>query len=298
MSNAMPLISRDNYTFLKQYILRESGIVLDDGKEYFLSTRLAPMMKAESLPNLDAVCTIVRKGPSLKLRQAIVESVTIHETSFFRDESAFEALKLDLLPRLLASRPPTSKLRVWSAASSSGQEAYSLAMMLLELGIDRSRIDIFATDLSSQIVERAKSGIYTKVEVQRGVSSQRMRHFQAHPEGWQISEEIRKMVRFAQMDLRNIPQTVQPYDFIVCRNVLIYFDMPTKLKILKSVTEALSPDGYLLLGTAESLVNLDVHLDMKLIRSARFYQRRPLLDEKATMTLPGAKPRFQPSERS
>ena len=274
MSANLPLISRENYTFLKQYILRESGIVVEDGKEYFLNTRLAPVMKEQSVPNLDALCTVVRKTPSVRLKQAIVESVTIHETSFFRDESAFDALKFDLLPKMVAGLRPNAKLRVWSAASSSGQEAYSLAIIFLELGLDRSRFEILATDLSTQIVERARKGIYSKVEVQRGVSSQRMRHFVAHPEGWQLSDEIRRTVRFETLDLRNIPSTPEAYDLVVCRNVLIYFDMPTKLKILKSITESLAPGGYFLLGTAESLVNLDVPLAMTMIRNARFYQHR------------------------
>ena len=289
MSNLVPLIGRDNYTFLRQYILKESGIVVEEGKEYFLSTRLAPVLSREKLPNLDALCAVVRKGASASLRHAIVESVTIHETSFFRDESAFDALKLEMLPRMLASRLPHAKLRIWSAASSSGQEAYSLAMMLLELSIDPHRIEIFATDLSAQIVERAKNGIYSKVEVQRGVANHRMRHFVPHPEGWQISAEIRKMVRFSQMDLRTITHS-DSYNLVVCRNVLIYFDMATKLKILKSIIQLMAPDGYLLLGTAESLVNLEVGLDMKLIRNARFYQRRPLKGAEPAVLAAGKSP--------
>lgn len=273
MSTALPLISRDNYTFLKQYILKESGIALEDGKEYFLNTRLAPMLKDESLPNLDSLCVVLRKGPSTRLKQAVVESITIHETSFFRDESAFDALKLDLLPKLVAGRS-LSKLRIWSAASSTGQEAYSLAILLLELGIEPHRFEIYATDLSSQVVERAKRGIYSKVEVQRGVAANRMRHFQSHAEGWQISQEIRHQVRFDRMDLRTIPANLEPFDLVICRNVLIYFDMQTKLKILRSITNALKPEGYFLLGTAESLVNLDIPFDLKLVRNARFYQRR------------------------
>jgi chemotaxis protein methyltransferase CheR len=269
-----PSITPDNYAFLQQYIYRESGIVLEQGKHSLLDVRLLPIVKDTQLHTINDLCALLKATAPHPVKRAVVEAMTTHETLFFRDNSAFEALRTAILPHLKSLRSSTRRLNIWSAASSSGQEAYSIGMMLLELGMGTWQIDIFGTDLSHRIIERARVGRYAQIEVNRGLpAAYLVKYFKRHGLEWEVADTVRRMVRFQQIDLRHIPRGLGPFDLVLCRNVLIYFDLETKLKILQSIRPAMAPGGLLLLGGSETLLNLDAGFHRKLAGTAVYYER-------------------------
>jgi chemotaxis protein methyltransferase CheR len=259
-------ILAENYRYLKEYVYRESGIVLDDDKHYLLQARLMPVAQQSQLASLDALCAALRNPGSNTasnsgdppLRKKVVEAMTTHETLFFRDVAPFDALKNEILPPLIDLRRATRKLSFWSAAASSGQEAYSLAMLLLEMGLEGWNIQIYGTDLSDQILERARQGRYLQLEVNRGLPANYLvKYFDRSGLDWQIKDRLRRMAHFERFDLRDSMRTKGPFDVIFCRNVLIYFDVETKKKILAELRGALFPGGHLILGGSETTLNLD-----------------------------------------
>jgi chemotaxis protein methyltransferase CheR len=253
-----PVARADNYRFLRQYIHQESGIFLGEDKHYLIEARLLPLVRQSHLESLDALCEALRDGASPPLRKQVVEAMATHETLFFRDASPFEALRTAVLPKLAEQRKGTRRLTFWSAAASSGQEAYSLAMMLLEMGLGGWTIQILATDISEPILARARQGRYMQIEVNRGLPAHYLvKYFERHGLEWQIKDHVRQMVRFEQFDLRANMKNKGPFDVILCRNVLIYFDVETKKKILGELRGALAPGGFLFLGGAETTLNLD-----------------------------------------
>ena len=264
-------LDKDSYRFLRDYIHRESGILLDDDKHYLLEARLMPLVEESHLTSLMALCQALKRHDP-PLRKSVVEAMTTHETLFFRDSIPFEAMKKELLPKLLEERKTSRRLKIWCAAASSGQEPYSLAMLLLESGFSGWNIDILGTDLSDQILKRAREGRYMQVEVNRGLPAPYLvKYFEREGLEWKIKDPVRKMVRFEQADLRQNPRHAG-FDFIFCRNVLIYFDIPTKQQILEKLRNALVPAGYLVLGSAESTLGLDEVFNRVTIGGARFYQ--------------------------
>jgi chemotaxis protein methyltransferase CheR len=253
-----PVARADNYRFLREYIHQESGIFLGEDKHYLIEARLLPLVRQSHLESLDALCQALRNGPNPPLRKQVVEAMATHETLFFRDASPFEALRTMVLPKLADERKGTRRLTFWSAAASSGQEAYSMAMMLLEMGLSGWTIQILATDISEPILARARQGRYMQIEVNRGLpASYLVKYFERHGLEWQIKDHVRQMVRFEQFDLRASMKAKGPFDVILCRNVLIYFDVETKKKILGELRGALAPGGFLFLGGAETTLNLD-----------------------------------------
>jgi chemotaxis protein methyltransferase CheR len=269
---ALPSMGTDNLRFLADYIYRESGIVLDEEKRYLLEARLTPVLQKAQLDSFDALCTSLRTNGNL-LRKQVVEAMTTHETLFFRDSAPFDALKTEILPPLIEQRKSLRKLTFWSAAASSGQEAYSLAMILLEMGLGDWNIQILGTDLSEQILSRAREGRYLQIEVNRGLpASFLVKYFERRGTEWQLKEDVRRMVRFEKFDLRESMRTKGPFDLIFCRNVLIYFDVETKKKILRELRGALFTGGYLALGGAETTLNLDEKFQRVTIGKAVFYQ--------------------------
>jgi chemotaxis protein methyltransferase CheR len=251
-------ILAENYRFIREYIYRGSGIVLDDDKHYLLEARLMPVAQQLKLTSLDALCAALRNNGDAPLHKQVVEAMTTHETLFFRDVAPFDALKNEILPPLIELRKSTRKLSFWSAAASSGQEAYSLAMLLLEMGLEGWNIQIYGTDLSDQILERARNGRYMQLEVNRGLPANCLvKYFDRNGLDWQIKDHIRRMVHFERFDLRQSMRTKGPFDVIFCRNVLIYFDVETKKKILGELRGALFSGGYLALGGSETTLNLD-----------------------------------------
>jgi chemotaxis protein methyltransferase CheR len=264
-------LDTENYSFLRDYIHRESGILLDNDKHYLLEARLMPVAEELHLPSLVALCQALKR-PDAPLRRKVVEAMTTHETLFFRDNTPFEALKKELLPQLKLERQLGRRIKIWCAAASSGQEPYSIAMLLLEAGFGDWSIEILGTDLSEQILNRAREGKYMQLEVNRGLPAQYLvKYFQRDGLEWRIRDNIRRMVRFEQADLRQNPSG-SCYDFIFCRNVLIYFDIPTKKQILESLRAALNPGGFLVLGSAESTLGLDDVFQRIAFGNARFYQ--------------------------
>jgi len=264
-------LDTESYGFLRNYIHRESGILLDNDKHYLLEVRLMPLVQESHLPSLMALCqALKRHDPSL--RKKVVEAMTTHETLFFRDSTPFEAMKKELLPALMEERKLSRRIRIWCAAASSGQEPYSLAMLLLESGFADWNIEIVGTDLSDQILNRAREGRYLQLEVNRGLPVHYLvKYFQRDGLEWRIKDSIRRMVRFEQADLRR-DQRAGGYDFVFCRNVLIYFDIPTKKQILERLRGALTPGGYLVLGSAETTLGLDEVFLRVTAGNARFYQ--------------------------
>jgi len=266
-------IRAENYRFLTEYIYRESGIVLDDDKHYLIEARLLPVVQQSHLASLDALCAVLRNNGDAPLQKKVVEAMTTHETLFFRDVAPFDALRTEVLPPLIEQRKDTRKLTFWSAAASSGQEAYSLAMLLLEMGLGHWNIQILGTDLSDQILARAREARYMQIEVNRGLpASYLVKYFDRQGLDWRLKDRVKNMARFEPFDLRKSMRTKGPFDVIFCRNVLIYFDVETKKQILRELRGALFSGGYLVLGGAESTLNLDNEFKRVPVGRTVFYQ--------------------------
>jgi chemotaxis protein methyltransferase CheR len=246
-------ISEQSFAFLQRWIHRESGIVLDESKGYLLKSRLGPIVEREKLRGFDDLCEKLTKGTPGYSRQ-VIEAMTTHETLFFRDRAPFDALRTAILPKLVAALPRGQKLQIWSAAASSGQEAYSIAMLLLDMGLTSHEVAILGTDLSDKVLARARTGLYGSFEVNRGLPADyQQRYFKPVGHEWQVCDAARQMVRFEQMDLRQNLRNYGPFDVIFCRNVLIYFDPATKERILEDLYRSLTRRGHLFLGAAENV---------------------------------------------
>ena len=265
-------LTRENYAFLQAYIQNESGIVLDDGKQYLIESRLLPILREKNVLSLDALCQRLAENRSSPLAKRVIEAMTTNETLFFRDPTMFDALRAHVLPALFDAVKGGRKVRIWSAAASTGQEAYSLAMLLLEMGKGAEQVEIIGTDLSEQVLERARLGRFIQFEVSRGLPSQYlMKYFDRAGLDWQLKECVRKMVRFHPLDLRRSLKTVQRCDLVLCRNVLIYFNTETKKQVLAAIKEVLAPGGVLVLGCAETVINLDRGFKRAVVGQSTFY---------------------------
>jgi len=248
---------------LCEYLRRNSGLVMDQSKKYLVESRVMPIVRREKLSGLDELVAMLLKGQSSKLAKDVIEAMTINETYFFRDKSPFDQFRSFMLPALLAARQSERRLRIWSAAASTGQEAYSLAMILDEFAARTPgwKIEIVGTDLSEQVLEKARKGIYSQFEVQRGLPAPMLlRHFNQIGESWQLSDHIRSKVTFRPLNLLSDYASLGRFDLIFCRNVLIYFDATRKADILARMTRSLAPDGYVILGASESLIGLKTDL--------------------------------------
>ncbi|MCC7251459.1 protein-glutamate O-methyltransferase CheR [Hyphomicrobium sp.] len=248
---------------LCEYLRRNSGLVMESSKKYLVESRVMPIVRREKLSGLEELVALLQRGQSPKIAKDVIEAMTINETYFFRDKSPFDQFRSVMLPALLAARQNEKRLRIWSAASSTGQEAYSLAMILDEFAARMVgwKVEIVGTDLSEQVLEKAKKGIYSQFEVQRGLPAPMLlRHFNQIGESWQISDHIRSKVSFRPLNLLADFTALGRFDIIFCRNVLIYFDAVRKTDILARMTRVLAPDGYVTLGASESLIGLKTEL--------------------------------------
>ena len=244
---------QDHISYLQKHVYAGSGIVLDTEKQYLLEARLAPILRERGLATLADLCALMRATQPSQLHRQVVEAMTTNETYFFREPAHYQALREGILPDLMELRRATRKLSFWSAASSTGQEAYSLAMMLLEMGLASWNIEILGTDLSSAVLAQAQSGRYSQLEVNRGLPmAYLLKYFRRVGLNWEISEEVRRMVRFKSFDLRQGMRAMGPFDVVFCRNVLIYFDVLTKKHILEEIHGSLFRGGYLVVGTTEA----------------------------------------------
>ena len=268
-------IRAENYRFLQKHVYSHVGIVLEDNKHYLFESRLAPMVKQLGLSSINELCTFLQPGGDSDLGHLIAEAMTTNETYFFRDPAHYDAIRDVLLPRLREERKATKAMRFWSAAASTGQEAYSLAMLLLKEGFADWNLQILGTDFSSQVLERARSGTYQQIEVNRGLPLDMLvKYFGRSGLDWQISDAVRRMVRFETIDLRKSMRTHGPFDLVFCRNVMIYFDSQTKWNIMKEIHGTLFRGGWLLLGGAESVIGLDELFERKTMGNMTVYVAR------------------------
>jgi chemotaxis protein methyltransferase CheR len=265
----------ENYRFLQEHIYSRVGIVLEDNKHYLLESRLAPIAMELGLGSINDLCARLRTDRDPAVAHRVVEAMTTNETYFYRDPAHYQAIRTVLLARLKEERSDTKKLRFWSAASSTGQEAYSLAMLLLEQDLKDWNIQILGTDFSSKVVERARLGLYQQIEVNRGLpTAQLVKYFTRSGVDWQLSRPVCQMVRFETIDLRKSMRTMGPFDLVFCRNVMIYFDNETKKNILKELHSTLFRGGWLLLGGAETAFGLDDLFERQTVGSATIYVAR------------------------
>jgi chemotaxis protein methyltransferase CheR len=251
-------VTPQDYDFLRRLLKERSGLDLSADKQYLVESRLIPLARKAGMPGI-AELVQKMKGGAEALTSEVVEAMTTNETFFFRDKIPFDHLREAILPAMLKARAGRRSLRIWSAACSTGQEPYSIAMCLKEKAQELAgwRIEIVATDLSLEVLEKAKSGIYSQFEVQRGLPVQLLvKYFSQVGEVWQISPEIRGMVQHRQLNLLQDFSHLGKFDVIFCRNVLIYFDQDTKTGIFKRLAKSFEPDGMLLLGAAETVVGI------------------------------------------
>jgi len=251
-------VTPQDYDFLRKLLKERSGLDLSADKQYLVESRLIPLARKAGLPGI-AELVQKMKGGAEALTSEVVEAMTTNETFFFRDKIPFDHLRETVLPALLKARAGRRSLRIWSAACSTGQEPYSIAMCLKERAQELAgwRIEIVATDLSQEVLEKAKSGIYSQFEVQRGLPVQLLvKYFTQVGEHWQINPEIRGMVQHRPLNLLQDFSHLGKFDVIFCRNVLIYFDQDTKAGIFRRLAKAFEPDGMLLLGAAETVVGI------------------------------------------
>ncbi|MCL2469142.1 MAG: protein-glutamate O-methyltransferase [Alphaproteobacteria bacterium] len=253
-------MKQEDYDLFATLLKQRSGLVLGRDKVYLLESRLTPVIRKHGLKSLEELAQSIRSKRDEPLLRDVTDAMTTNESFFFRDSKPFDQFKDVLLPELLRTRAPKKYFRIWSAAASSGQEAYSLAMICAENAaqLEGWRVDIVGTDLSSEIVERARQGLYSQFEVQRGLPiSYLMKYFsQVNNDRWQINDSIRRMVTFKEGNLLMDFGPVGVFDIIYCRNVLIYFDQPTKTRVLDALSRVIAPDGVLFLGGAETVLGL------------------------------------------
>lgn len=255
-------LAPDTFAWVADVVRRRSAIQLEAGKEYLVESRLLPLARAAGLPDVDAFVRSVRGAPPLTQPAAVeqvVEALTTNETSWFRDAQPFQALANHVVPELLEARGPfgAGPLRIWSAACSSGQEPYSIAMALADL-VPPTSLRIVATDLSQQMVDRARGGRYSQLEVNRGLPAPMLvKHFQRVGADWEVAAPLRQAITFAKHNLLEAPPLGGPFDIVFLRNVLIYFDLATKRDVLRRVQQVVRPGGYLLLGAAETTIGID-----------------------------------------
>lgn len=253
------MIDARSYAFLCCLLQKRSGLVLSDSKEYLVESRLMPVAQRHGLKSLDELVSVARRADKDALCEEIVEAMTTNESSFYRDKTPFEHFEKVMLPYLLKNRLASRKIRIWCAAASTGQEPYSLAMVLKENAIKTVgwTVEIIATDLSSKVLEKARQGLYSQFEVQRGLPIQMLVKYFKRVDGmWQIDPEIRSMVRYMPLNLKDNFISMGTFDIIFCRNVLIYFSSADKSDVLNRLASLTAKDGYLILGATETILGL------------------------------------------
>jgi chemotaxis protein methyltransferase CheR len=271
-------VMREEMPAWSRYIQEICGISLDDSKRYLIETRLAGLLTEVGASSFSELFYKVRSDTTLKLRSKVIEAITTNETSFFRDASPFELLRHKLIPELVDRRNGSGTripIRVWSAACSTGQEAYSTAITLKELLGDLTRYDIriLGTDISNKVVAQASYGEYNKVEMERGLPAETLaRHFKVSADRWKIRDEIRALATFRTMNLLEPFSFPNPFDIILCRNVAIYFTEPDKIRLFKNLARCLARDGALIIGSTESISGICPELEPKRYLRSVFYQ--------------------------
>jgi chemotaxis protein methyltransferase CheR len=268
-------IGQSELAFLRDLVYRRSAIVIEKDKDYLVESRLGPLARVEGFASIDEMVCKLRAQPANGLRAKVVEAMTTNETSFFRDLHPFEALKAQILPTLRKARAVSRKLRIWSAACSTGQEGYTIAMVVREHFPDLESWDvkIFGTDLATAMVARAKEGKFSQLEVNRGLPAPLLvKYFERKGVDWQIKQPLRDMFEVKAMNLVDPWPAMGTFDVIFLRNVLIYFDVATKQLILSRIRQVLAPDGYLFLGGAETTLKVDDSFQRVQIDKSVYYR--------------------------
>lgn len=269
-----------DFDFVSTLVRTQAAIVLNRDKDYLVETRLIPIAKAHGFTSVSALVDSLRATPNRSIMDKVVDAMTVNETSFFRDQYPFDALRLHLIPELLAKRSKEMSLSIWSNACSSGQEIYSIAMLLMEQFpmLRNWKLRLLATDLSDQMLMRAKRGVFTATEIGRGLPKEYLnRYFTQENDLWRISESLSSMIEFKKINLiETWPSTLQNIDIVFLRNVLIYFDAPTKTQVLWKARRSLRDDGFLFLGNAESTINLKVPFTREILANSTVYRAAPV----------------------
>jgi chemotaxis protein methyltransferase CheR len=269
-------IAPADFAYVRELVHRRSAIFLEAGKEYLVESRLLPIAQASGEGSLDRLVSRLRSSPEGSLHKRVVEAMMTNETSWFRDHHPFHALESVILPDLLRRRARERRLTIWSAATATGQEAYSIAIVLYErlAGDPTWNLRVIATDLSEEMVRRTSAGRYSQLEINRGLPAAKLvRHFTRVGAEWQVNEPLRRVVEARQLNLAAPFPPLPSVDVVFLRNVLIYFKVDTRREIFDRVRRVLRPDGYLVLGGAETTINVDA------------FERVPL--DKATVYRPG-----------
>lgn len=272
-------VAIDQFEYLKTFIFERSAIVLADNKAYLVESRLLPVARSLGVPDVGAVITQLRRSRDRALEDKVVDAMTTNETLWFRDQRPFNALRRHVLPELIKRKGDAKQLGIWSAASSSGQELYSIALLIEEDFPQLHhgwRLDLVGTDLSGEMVRRAGEGVYSAMEINRGMpASMLVRYFTQEGASYRVNPALRKRVRFQQMNLVGPWTGIAPtFDVIMLRNVLIYFDINTKRRILAQARRRLAPGGYLFLGTAESTVGITDEFETVTIEGTTVYRAK------------------------
>jgi chemotaxis protein methyltransferase CheR len=247
------------FEFLQKFLKDRSGLVLSADKQYLVESRLQPVAREAKIDSLSEVVGALQRGTNKKLESDVIEAMTTNESFFFRDKTPFDHFNDTMLPALLESRARTRSLKIWCAAASTGQEPYSLGICLKEAQAKMPgwRTRILGTDLSAEVLDKAKAGLYSQFEVQRGLPIQMLlKYFEQKGDLWQINAGLRAMIEWRKFNLLDSFSMLGEFDIIFCRNVLIYFDQPTKTEILDRMAKSMPEDGYLVLGAAETVVGL------------------------------------------
>jgi len=272
------IVSTADYVFVADLLREQCALVLDPGKDYLINSRLSPIAQRHGLASIEQLVKRLRDTSHSSLVTEVVEAMVTTETSFFRDVHPFETLKKTVLPKLIELRRPQRQLNIWCAASSSGQEPYSIALLLKEYFPDLAgwQINLTATDISHEMLQRSRGGRYSQLEVNRGLpTALLLKWFRQEGGIWEIDEQIRRMMTFKPMNLAQPWPAMPVWDLVFLRNVMIYFDNDVKKTILGRVSRVLGEDGYLVLGGAETTFGLDNSFQRVETLKSGYYQRKP-----------------------
>ncbi|HUO61670.1 MAG TPA: protein-glutamate O-methyltransferase CheR [Candidatus Acidoferrales bacterium] len=269
-------ISTGEFDYLRQLVRDCSAIEIDADKQYLAELRLAPLLPESKANSVQELLARLRTQQFGGLHRRVVDAMTNNETWFFRDFHPFKALETHIIPEMITRRSADRQLTVWSAAASTGQEAYSVAMILRErFAMPNWRFSILATDISDRVLNRAQSGIYSQPEVNRGLPAGMLaKYFQQSGANWKLQRQLREMVSFRWLNLATQWSNMPPVDILLLRNVLIYFDIPTRKRVLASMRRTLRSDGYMLLGSAETTLNIDDNFERVQIENTVCYRLR------------------------